>query len=276
MLYYRPILRAGKGVPQRGDDKMVSNEFSLEGKVAIVTGSGRGLGRAIALAYARAGAAVTVCARTREEVEAVAAEIRQMGCRALPLPLDVRSAPAVEEMAAATVREFGKIDILVNNVGIAVVKPFLESTEEDLRAQIDSNLWGTFFCTRAVGRHMIAQRGGKVINISSAAGEGGKRGFVCYGTTKGGIIQFTRALAIEWAPYNIHVNAIVPGAFYTRPMAAVLDDEMLGPIRVKKIPLKRYGQPEEIGGLAVLLASSASDFITGAIIPIDGGELAKQ
>ena len=253
----------------------LGEELSLEGKVAIVTGSGRGLGRAIALAYAGAGAAVTVCARTRPEVEAVAAEVRELGRRALPLTVDVRSRPSVEEMVAATVTEFGKIDVLVNNVGIAVVKPFLDSTDEDLRAQIESNLWGTLYCTRAAGRHLVGQRSGKVINISSIAGERGKKGFACYGATKAAIVQLTRALAIEWAPYNVHVNAIVPGAFYTRPMAGMLDDERLGAIRVGKIPLKRYGQPEEIGGLALLLASRASDFMSGAIIHIEGGELAK-
>ncbi len=254
---------------------MVTDEFRLDGKVAIVTGAGRGIGAAIAQALAQVGADVTVCARTLSEVEETAQHIRQDGRRALALRVDVVQRADVDTMVERTVRELGRVDVLVNNVGVAIVKPFLESSLEDWQGQIGPNILGTFFCTQAVGRHLIAQRSGKIINISSVAGVGGKAGMTCYGTTKAGIIQFTRALAIEWAPYHINVNCIVPGAFYTRPMAHVLDDPTTGPIRVKKIPFKRVGEPREIGATAVYLASAASDFVTGAAIPVDGGELAK-
>lgn len=254
---------------------MFAEEFRLDGKVAIVTGAGRGIGQSMAQALAEFGADVTVCARSVSEIEETAQMITAGGRRALPIRVDVTQRDQVDSMVARTVREFGRVDILVNNVGIAVVKPFLESTPDDWQAQIGPNFYGTFFCTQAAGRHLVAQRSGKVINVSSVAGVGGKAGMTLYGATKAGVIQFTRALAMEWAPYHICVNCIIPGAFYTRPMAGILDDPTIGPIRVKKIPLKRFGQPRELGALTVYLASAASDFMTGVAIPVDGGETAK-
>lgn len=254
---------------------MIAEQLRLDGQTAIVTGAGRGIGRSIALALAEFGADVCVCARTAEEVEETAAMVRGLGRRALPMCTDVTRREEVEEMVDRTRRELGRIDVLVNNVGIAVVKPFLEQTPEDWQRQIGPNLMALFHCTRAAGRHLVAQRSGKIINVSSVAGVGGKAGMTLYGATKAGVIQFTRALAIEWAPHHVHVNCIVPGAFYTRPMQVVLDDPTMGPIRVKKIPLKRAGDPDELGGLAVFLASQVSAFVTGAILTVDGGETAK-
>lgn len=254
---------------------MVAEQLRLDGQSAIVTGAGRGIGRSIALALAEFGADVCVCARTVEEIEETAAMIRRLGRRALPVRADVTRREEVEEMVERARRELGRIDVLVNNVGIAVVKPFLEQTPEDWQRQIGPNLMALLYCTRAVGLHLVAQRNGKIINVSSVAGVGGKAGMTLYGTTKAGVIQFTRALAIEWAPHQVHVNCIVPGAFYTRPMQVVLDDPTIGPIRVRKIPLKRAGDPDELGALAVFLASRASDFVTGAILTVDGGETAK-
>jgi NAD(P)-dependent dehydrogenase (short-subunit alcohol dehydrogenase family) len=253
----------------------MAQPFSLEGKVAIVTGSGRGIGKAIALTFANAGADVAVCARSPDEVEATAREVRACGRRAVAMAVDVNDAARVDAFASITIRELGRLDILVNNVGVAVVKPFLESTPADWQTQIGANLVGTMLCTRAAGAHLVAQRSGKVINVSSIAGVRGKNGMTVYGATKAAVIQFTRILAVEWAAFQVNVNCIVPGAFYTQPMKPVLDDPTVGPIRVKKIPLRRYGDPQEIGPLALYLASEASDFMTGAVLPIDGGELAK-
>ena len=229
----------------------------------------------MAQALAEFGADVTVCARSVPEIEETAHLITAGGRRAIAVRVDVTRRDQVDSMVERTIREFGRVDILVNNVGIAVVKPFLESTPDDWQGQIGPNLYGTFFCTQAVGHHMIAQRSGKIINVSSVAGVAGKAGMTIYGATKAGVIQFTRVLAMEWAPYHINVNCIIPGAFYTRPMAGVLDDPTIGPIRIKKIPLRRVGQPRELGTLTVYLASAASDFMTGVAIPVDGGETAK-
>jgi NAD(P)-dependent dehydrogenase (short-subunit alcohol dehydrogenase family) len=254
----------------------MSNPLPLEGKVAIVTGSGRGIGRSIALAYADSGADVALFARTAAQVEEAASEVRARGRRALAITGDVTDERRVGELVRATLSELGRLDILVNNVGVAIVKPFMDSTPADWQAQINWNIIGTLLCTHAVGGHFKAQRGGKVINISSVAGIRGKTGMTIYGATKAAVIQFTKILAVEWAPLNVNVNCIVPGAFYTQPMKRVLDDPTLGPIRVKKIPMQRYGDPDEIGPLAVYLASDASRFMTGSVLTIDGGEMAKM
>ena len=251
------------------------NAMSLEGKVAIVTGSGRGLGRAMAVALARAGADLAVTARTREEIEETAREIGQLGRNAIALQADVTDPGQVEGMVRETLEHFGKIDILVNNAGVALVRDLQKMTLEEWRRTIDTNLTSLFLCCKAVAPHMMTRRQGKIINITSIDGAAGKATLVAYCASKGGVIQFTRALAVEWAKYNIQVNAIGPGAFYTKPMAVVLDDARLGPIRRKKIPMGREGRPEELGPLVVYLASSASDFMTGETIFIDGGELAK-
>jgi NAD(P)-dependent dehydrogenase (short-subunit alcohol dehydrogenase family) len=249
--------------------------MSLEGKVAVVTGSGRGLGRAIAIALADAGADLVVTARTQEEIEETAREIGRFGGRAVAIQADVTDPGQTEGLVRETLNHFGRIDILVNNAGVALVRKLQEMTLEEWRKTIDTNLASLFLCCKAVAPVMMARQQGKIINITSIDGAAGKASLVAYCAAKGGVIQFTRALAVEWAKYNIQVNAIGPGAFYTKPMAVVLDDEKLGPIRRKKIPMGREGRPEELGPLVVYLASSASDFMTGETIFIDGGELAK-
>ncbi len=252
------------------------NQFPLEGKVAIVTGSGRGIGRSIALAYADSGADVALFARTAAQVEEAATEVRARGRRALAMAGDVCDGRRVGDLVKATLRELGGLDILVNNVGVAIVKPFIDSTPADWQAQINWNIISTLNCTHAVAGHFKAKRAGKIINVSSVAGIRGKAGMTIYGATKAAVIQFTRILAVEWAPLNVNVNCIVPGAFYTQPMKRVLDDPTLGPIRIKKIPMRRYGDPDEVGPLAVYHASDASKFMTGSVLTIDGGEMAKM
>jgi len=253
----------------------VLDQMRLEGKVAIVTGSGRGLGRAMAIALADAGADLVVTARTPSEIEETAREIERIGRRVLTVPADITRPEDVDHLVKATMERFGKVNILVNNAGVAIVRSIQEMSVEEWRMTLDTNLTSLYLCCRAVGPHMIAQRQGKIINITSIDGAAGKATLVAYCASKGGVIQFTRALAVEWSKFNVQVNAIGPGAFYTRPMAVVFDDEKLGPIRRKKIPAGREGRPEELGPLAVYLASSASDFMTGETIFIDGGELAK-
>lgn len=253
----------------------VLDQMSLEGKVAIVTGSGRGLGRAMAVALADAGADLVVTARTEGEIEETAGTIQESGGKALAIPADITQPDHVEHLVKSTLERFGKINILVNNAGVAIVKHLTELSLEEWRRTLDTNLTSLYLCCKTVGSHMIAQRQGKIINITSIDGAAGKATLVAYCASKGGVILFTKALAVEWARFNIQVNAIGPGAFYTKPMSVVFDDEKLGAIRRKKIPLGREGKPDELGPLVVYLASPASDFMTGETIFIDGGELAK-
>ncbi len=249
--------------------------MSLEGKVAIVTGSGRGLGKAMAIALAQAGADLVVISRTGAQIEETARTIEDMGRKVLAFRADVTIPDEVDEVVKQTMDLFGRIDILVNNVGGAVVKALQEMSVEEWRNILDTNLTSLFLFCKAVGPHMIARRKGKIINIASTYGASGEAGWVAHSASKGGVIQFTKALAVEWAKHNIQVNAIGPGIFATEMMAPILEDETLGYLRRMRVPLGREGRPDELGPLVVYLASSASDFMTGETIFIDGGERAK-
>jgi len=254
---------------------MVLEEFVLNGKSAIVTGAGRGLGKAMAQALAEAGADVVVAARTVKEIEETSGEIEKLGRRSIAIPTDVSSSKSVEEMVHQVLSEFGKIDILVNNSGMAINKPLIETTEEEWNKVISTNITGMFLCIKAVGDHMIQHKSGKIINIASNVGVMGYQNFISYCVSKAGVIQFTRALALEWARYNINVNAIGPGTFYTAFNSQALDDKNIKDKMLKRIPLRRVGQPKELGPLVVYLASKASDFMTGETIFIDGGQLSN-
>jgi len=254
---------------------MVLDSFRLAGKVAIVTGSGKGLGKAMAIALAEAGADVTVTARSFDQVQETSQEIEKLGRKCLPVKTDVTSKDDVDALIGKTVDKFGGIDILINNVGMAIVKDLMNTSPEDWQKQMDTNMTSAYLCCRAAGKYMLEKGSGKVVNVATVAGVRGKWKMTGYGASKAGVIQLTKTLAIEWARYNVMVNCIIPGIFYTSATKSVLDNDKKREIRVRKVPLKRIGVPEDIGPLAVFLSSKASDFITGAVIPIDGGELAK-
>jgi NAD(P)-dependent dehydrogenase (short-subunit alcohol dehydrogenase family) len=250
---------------------MISEQLSLRGKTALVTGSGRGLGRAMALAMAEAGADLVITARTLGELESVGKEVEQRGRRAFITLCDVTKTDDVERMVAKAINAFGKVDILVNNAGGGRPRPVLEMTDEEWHWGIDLNLTSTFICSRTVGRHMAAQQCGKVINIASGWGYRGRRNSTAYCASKAAVINFTRALAVEWSQYNIQVNCIAPGYF---PLKAPKDDTEAREraVRISRIPLGG-GEAEDMGPLAVFLASDGANYLTGQTILLDGGAL---
>jgi len=248
--------------------------MSLNGKVAIVTVGSRGLGRGMALALAEAGADVVVASRTLSALREVSQEIKDKGRRALPIELDVWDLFSINQMVEKVLDEFGKIDILVNNAGMNIRKPAIEVTEEDWDRVVNTNLKGAFFCAQAVGKVMIKQRRGKIINIGSLTSKVALPNMIAYAASRGGIMMLTRSLAVEWAKYNINVNAIGPGYFKTSQTAPLFADKHWVEETLKKIPLGKTGLPEDLGGTAVFLASEASDYITGQMIFVDGGWLA--
>lgn len=244
----------------------------LKGKVAIVTGAGRGLGRAMAQGLIDAGAVVTVASRTSAELDSFVDAVTTAGGRALAWPTDITDEASVARLVEATVETFGRVDILVNNSGIVATTPLVDQSADEWDRVVATNLRGTFLATRAVGRHLVAQRSGKVINIASNFALQGVANHAAYSASKAGVIAFTRSMAIEWARDNIQVNAIAPGYFATPLNADMRADADLTAKVVRAIPARRMGEPEELVSWLLLLASSASDFMTGEVIVIDGGQ----
>ncbi|MEV0366412.1 SDR family NAD(P)-dependent oxidoreductase [Nocardia fusca] len=245
---------------------------SLDGKVAIVTGAGRGLGRSMAYALAAAGAAVTVASRTAAELDTFVAEVRAAEGRALACPTDITDEESVRRMVQATLDTFGRVDILVNNSGIVASAPLVDQPTDEWDRVIATNLRGTYLATRAVGPHLIAQGGGKVVNIASNFALQGVANHAAYSASKAGVIAFTRSMAIEWARHGIQVNAIAPGYFAT-PLNAELRDDAEATARVlRAIPARRMGEPDEIRPWLLLLAGADSNFMTGEVIVLDGGQ----
>jgi NAD(P)-dependent dehydrogenase (short-subunit alcohol dehydrogenase family) len=252
---------------------VVLERLSLDDKVALITGGGRGLGKAWALALARAGADVVVAARTIEQVEAVAEEVRAMGRRALAIQTDVMESAQINSMVERAISEMGKVDILINNAGGgAPGKPIWEITDEEWHAGIDLNLTSAFFCSRAVAQHMVERGSGKIINVASGWGYRGARNGYMYGCSKAALINFTRFLGMSLGREGVQVSCIAPGLF---PHLDVRSPEERANIEARAgfQPMGRYGTDEEIGPLAVYLASEASSYLTGETVLIDGGAL---
>ncbi len=248
--------------------------FDLSGKTAIVTGGGAGIGRQMAQALAESGANLVLCARKVERCEQAAAELTQLGVRALGLRCDVRQPEAVQAVVDRTREEFGRIDVLVNNAGTVWGAPPEETPLDGWQKVIDVNLTGVFVFSQAAGRVMIDADGGKIVNIASVAGLGGAPpeivNAIPYHASKGGVIAFTRDLACKWARHGINVNAIAPGWFPSEMSRYVLDRQ--GEALVERVPLRRFGGPDDLKGAVVFLASAASDYVTGHTLVVDGGE----
>jgi NAD(P)-dependent dehydrogenase (short-subunit alcohol dehydrogenase family) len=253
----------------------VKQLLDLSGRVALVTGGSVGLGRQMAEGLAEMGANLVICARKEERCRQAAEELRRHGVQTLALGCDVRNQVSIQEAVGAAVSGFGRIDILINNAGTAWGAPVEEMTLEQWNKVLETNLTGTFLFSQAVGKVMIGQRRGKIINITSVAGlRGSPPEFqaIGYHASKGGIIAFTRDLARKWAPHNIQVNAIAPGWFPTHLSRAVI--ERHGEAFLKSIPAGRLGNHEDLKGAAVYLASDASDYVTGQVLVVDGGQTA--
>lgn len=250
----------------------MGDRFSLAGRVALVTGASRGIGRAVALALGTAGAAVACGGRSPDQVAAAAAEINAAGGRARALRLDVTR----PEQIAAGVREvastLGPIDVLVNNAGITLEKKTMEVTDEDWDAVLATNLSSMFRCARAVAPDMMRLGRGKIINIGSMYGIIGVPRYAAYCASKAAVAGLTRSLAAEWARHGIQVNCLAPGYMNTDIPREALADEKTRALFLSKIPARRIGEPEEVGALAVYLASPASDFMTGQTLYLDGGQ----
>ncbi|PYN82109.1 MAG: 2-deoxy-D-gluconate 3-dehydrogenase [Candidatus Rokuibacteriota bacterium] len=253
---------------------MTAEPVALAGKVAVITGASRGLGRAIAVALAGAGADVALAARSKEALEETAHLVARSGGRAFVAPTDVARYAEVETLVQRTIRELGRLDVVVNNSGVARVAPLADMTPEDWRFMLDVNLTGVFNGCRAAAPHLIAQKSGKVINVASVLGQVGLPGYTIYAATKGGVIALTRALGVEWARHNVQVNAIAPGWFATDMTHDAFANPKISERLTRDIPARRLGQPEEIGPLAVYLASGSSDFMTGQTLFLDGGHSA--
>ena len=252
---------------------MVSSIFSLSGRVALVTGANTGLGQAIAVALAGAGADIVAVGRT--EPKDTQASVQSLGRRFLAVHADLADTSVVPAVVESALSEFGQLDILVNNAGIIRRSDAVDFTEADWDAVVDVNLKSAFFLTQAVGRHMIQAGRGKVINIASMLSFQGGIRVASYTASKSAIAGITRLLANEWAAKGVNVNAIAPGYFATSNTTALRADENRNRDILARIPAARWGQPEDLGGAAVFLAAPASDYVHGAIIPVDGGWLAR-
>lgn len=251
---------------------MMMEIFSLKGKKAFVSGASRGLGQEMALTLAEAGADVALAARNTEGLNETAALIKKMSREALVCPMDISKLEDIERAVSDAVKAFGRIDILINNSGIAGESPVVDMTPEKWDQVMDVNLKGHVFCTKAVGRHMIENKYGKIINIASIFGLTPVIYNSLYSMAKAGLVLFTKTLAIEWARYNIQVNVICPGYFLT-DLNREFFQTPAGQKVINKIPMCRLADPKEIRGATLLLASDASSFMAGSVLVVDGGHI---
>jgi len=249
--------------------------FDLSGRVAIVTGGSMGLGRQMAEGLAEMGANLVLCARNKERCEQAVEELRQLGAKTLALGCDVKNPEQVHEVVQQTVSQFGRIDILINNAGTAWGAPVEDMKLEHWNKVIETNLTGTFLFSQEAGKFMVPQRRGKIINIASVAGmRGAPPEFqaIGYHASKGGVIAFTKDLACKWGIHNIQVNAIAPGWFPTHMSRVVIEQNK--DAFLNKIPLRRFGNEHDSKGAVAYLASDASDYVTGHVLVVDGGQTA--
>lgn len=254
----------------------VKQLFDLSGRVALITGGSIGLGRQMAEGLAEMGSNIALCARKKERCLQAAEQLKELGVKTLALGCDVKDPASVQAAVDETIAKFGRIDILINNAGISWGAPTETMSLADWNKVIETNLTGSFLCSQAVGKHMIANKRGKIINIASVAGLGGSSAdtvqAIAYHASKGGLISFTKDLACQWAIHNIQVNAIAPGWFPTHMSGWVIEHK--NETLLKTIPQRRFGSDHDLKGAAVFLASDASAYVTGHVLVVDGGQTA--
>lgn len=245
--------------------------FDLSGKVAIVTGASRGLGQYFSRALAKAGADLVITSRTLSSLTEFKQEIESLGRKVLAVQMDVLSQSDIENMVQAAIKEYGKIDILVNNAGLNIRNPATEFSWEDWDTVLQTNLKGNFFCAQAVGKEMIKRKYGRIINMGSCTCVFGMEGIAPYTASRGGVLMMTRSLAAEWGKFGITANVLAPGWFKTAQNAALYENpEWIKNVK-SRIPLDRPGQPHDLDGTVIFLASDASAYVTGQMILVDGG-----
>ncbi|MEE2657694.1 MAG: glucose 1-dehydrogenase [Candidatus Latescibacterota bacterium] len=253
----------------------VVDRMNLKGKVAIVTGAGRGIGRGVAKAFAEAGSDLALVSRTQEQVEEAAEEARELGVKAVAITADVGNTDDIERIVSMTVQELGRVDVLVNNAGINFRAPTVEFPIEQFDKIIRVNLRGVWYLTQQAARQMISQGdGGRVINTTSLASHMGVPGLSAYAASKGGVGMIIKVMAVEWAEHGITVNGVSPGYIATPLTQPLRDDQERNDWIISRIPMRRWGTPEDMCGIYVFLASDAAGYITGQLCPVDGGWLA--
>jgi gluconate 5-dehydrogenase len=245
--------------------------FDLSEKVAIVTGASRGLGQYFARALAKSGADLVITSRDLSSLTEFKQEIESLGRKALQVQLDVLSQSDIDNMVRMTINEYGKIDILVNNAGLNIRKPSTDVSQEDWDTILNTNLKGSFFCAQAAAKEMIKRKHGRIINVGSCTCVFGMEGIAPYTASRGAILSMTRSLAAEWGKFGITVNVLAPGWFKTAQNAVLYENKEWVDYITERIPLNRPGQPHDLDGTVIFLASDASEYITGQIILVDGG-----
>jgi NAD(P)-dependent dehydrogenase (short-subunit alcohol dehydrogenase family) len=249
--------------------------FDLTDRVAVVVGATSGIGKAIAIGLADAGAAVVPTGRRTELVREAVRDMKERGRESIAVTTDVSDTNSVNELASEVMAKFGRVDILVNAAGITVRRPTIAVSDAEWNEIIDTNLTGMMRACRAFGPHMIQKRYGRIINIGSLTSLVALQEVTAYGVSKAGVAALTKSLAVEWAPYGVCVNAILPGVFRTALNEGLLDGTERGRELLMRTPMRRFGQPEEVAGAAIFLASEAAAFVTGHLLAVDGGFLAS-
>ena len=251
----------------------MGNVFNFSGKTAIVTGAGRGIGRVIALGLAEAGANVVLCSRTKAEIDGVADEIRKKGGKALSVVTDLTVHEQLENLVNATIKEFGRIDILVNNAARSFLRGLLDLREDGWDKCFNTNVKAVWLLSRLVARQMIEQKSGKIVNITTVGADKAEAGMAAYGCSKAALKMLTRCMAREWAQLGINVNAVAPGFTRTDFSKPIWSNPEIEQLIRKTIPKGKIGEPEDVVGAVLFLASTAADYITGDTIYVDGGTM---